>query len=137
MKIVELVENGTAYTVWIGTSAADNWQMIQSAEPDDIWFHLEGVPSCHIILKKEFARLNDESSDTLTVKRFHADAEPDDAILYACAALCKKHTAKYRILMNRDCPPVQCTRVSNIRLGKTVGSVYIKDSRCLCKLRVK
>jgi hypothetical protein len=33
----------------IGQKCSDHFTMIDEAQPNDIWFHLEDYPSCHII----------------------------------------------------------------------------------------
>ena len=35
----------------VGTDAQDNFVIIDSAEPTDMWFHLSGHSSCHVIAK--------------------------------------------------------------------------------------
>lgn len=39
------------YIFVIGQNKNDNFQIIDESEPTDIWFHVEGEPSCHVILK--------------------------------------------------------------------------------------
>jgi len=36
-------------TFSIGKNAKGNDEAISAAEPDDIWFHLEGQSSCHVV----------------------------------------------------------------------------------------
>lgn len=36
------------YTVRIDKSAKDNWDMIDKADQNDLWFHLESFPSPHV-----------------------------------------------------------------------------------------
>ena len=33
----------------VGQSAQENHDMIDAAEPTDLWFHVTGRPSCHVI----------------------------------------------------------------------------------------
>ena len=35
--------------VLIGQNAKENWKIIDMSEPDDMWFHLDNYPSCHIV----------------------------------------------------------------------------------------
>ena len=35
----------------IGTSASCNWELLDNADKDDIWVHLDGFPSCYVICK--------------------------------------------------------------------------------------
>lgn len=40
---------------YIGMNAQDNFDIIDQSEPEDLWFHVEGQASCHIVasLSKE------------------------------------------------------------------------------------
>jgi predicted ribosome quality control (RQC) complex YloA/Tae2 family protein len=35
----------------IGSNAQDNHNIIDDADPEDIWFHISDRPSCHVICK--------------------------------------------------------------------------------------
>jgi predicted ribosome quality control (RQC) complex YloA/Tae2 family protein len=35
----------------VGSDAQDNFNIIDAAEPTDMWFHLSGHSSCHVIAK--------------------------------------------------------------------------------------
>ena len=35
----------------IGGNAQENHDIIDDAHPDDLWFHVSGLPSCHVIAK--------------------------------------------------------------------------------------
>jgi predicted ribosome quality control (RQC) complex YloA/Tae2 family protein len=50
MKTEVFVFDNTEYTIYIGQNKTENWQLIDVAEKTDIWFHVEGAPSCHVIL---------------------------------------------------------------------------------------
>ena len=39
------------YTFIIGKNKEDNFRIIDESVDTDIWFHVEGEPSCHVILK--------------------------------------------------------------------------------------
>ena len=36
-------------TLLIGQNAKENWNIIDDSEDEDIWFHLDNVPSCHMV----------------------------------------------------------------------------------------
>jgi predicted ribosome quality control (RQC) complex YloA/Tae2 family protein len=50
MKTEVFVFDNTEYTIYIGQNKTENWQLIDVAEKTDIWFHVEGASSCHVIL---------------------------------------------------------------------------------------
>lgn len=114
MKLLNIIDNDVAYTLWIGTSAIDNWRIIECSDKDDMWFHVEGVPSCHVILKN--------------------GGQYSAAMLQMSASLCRENTVKLR---GKRCPPIIATEVGNIRLGKTAGMVHILNQSMVQRFRVK
>lgn len=45
--------NSVEYNIFIGQNKFENFELIDETMPTDIWFHVENIPSCHIILKTE------------------------------------------------------------------------------------
>jgi len=93
---------GKIYNILIGVNGQNNWDIIDSSSQNDIWFHVENQPSCHVIIKTD--------GDTKIEKR---------VINYA-AMLCKmnskaKHQKNTRIIY---------TLIKNVKKGDTVGSVH-------------
>ncbi len=43
-------EMSKEYTIHIGQSAQENENIIRSANPNDLWFHLDGMSGPHIII---------------------------------------------------------------------------------------
>ena len=41
-----VLDNGT---ISIGKDAVQNWKIIDSANPEDYWFHIANCSSCHVI----------------------------------------------------------------------------------------
>lgn len=84
----------------IGLNAKDNWNIIDNAKQNYIWFHIDKLPSAHIIM---------ESND-ITKKN-----------IINGALLCKdnsKYNSKVSIIY---------TEIKNIRKGKNIGEVYVKN----------
>lgn len=48
MKLFTTIEGGVV--IRVGRNAKDNDTLVASAQPHQIWFHLEGRPSAHVIL---------------------------------------------------------------------------------------
>lgn len=113
-----MISGGREYYIWIGTSAKDNWDIIRESEPDDRWFHIAGLPSCHVIL------------------RHHGYL--DDAIRTICAELCIANTSQCKKLNKATLKSLKIitTDVSNLTLGDKVGSVLIRDEKLLAHLRL-
>ena len=75
------------WTLLVGASDADNdYLSTQVAEPNDWWFHADGVPGSHVILR---AKQNDEpGKDTLrqaaAVAAYHSKARHAGTISVHC-----------------------------------------------------
>ena len=41
--------SGTEYTILIGCNKYENFKIINDSIGSDIWFHVDGEPSCHVI----------------------------------------------------------------------------------------
>jgi predicted ribosome quality control (RQC) complex YloA/Tae2 family protein len=42
---------GISVTYWIGQNAKDNFDILDKADENDLWFHLYNQPSCHVIAR--------------------------------------------------------------------------------------
>jgi predicted ribosome quality control (RQC) complex YloA/Tae2 family protein len=49
LKYVDCVKLSIEFI--IGSNAKENHEIIDNANPDDIWFHISDRPSCHVICK--------------------------------------------------------------------------------------
>ena len=99
-------QNDLLYTVWIGQNAQDNWDIISMADQNDMWFHVEGFPSSHVILRC-------------------ANGTYDKRILNRCAVLCKEHSKQ------KDARNVIIiyTEIKNITKGDKPGAVITKKTK--------
>ena len=104
-----LLYTGRQVRFLIGTSDKDNFQVIDASDPEDIWFHIEGMPSCHIVAE---------------LKEMYNKYEMNEITRFG-AQLCKEQHAKYKPIQNL---PVVYTEVKNIKKTKTVGSVVTKST---------
>ena len=100
MKVIEL-ENGFCK---IGESAQENWDIIKESNQNDLWFHIDKLPSCHVVLDSKNKKFNNND-----IKK--------------CAELCKensKYSHKVTIIY---------TEIKNISIYKSkIGSVVVKKS---------
>ena len=53
MKIEIFTHGSKDYTITIGKNKEENWQLIDASSPDDVWFHIDNQPSCHVVLKND------------------------------------------------------------------------------------
>jgi predicted ribosome quality control (RQC) complex YloA/Tae2 family protein len=100
-----------SFVINIGKNAKHNWELIDIAANDDIWFHVDSYASSHIIIHLE----NISSDDFIKTNK---------DIIRDCAIVCKakskaKDEKKVKIIY---------TTINNIKKGKGVGSVIILDS---------
>ena len=105
-------------TYWIGENAQDNWDMIDKSEQNDIWFHLDGHPSTHVILK-----IADLGKNML--KKISKQT------LIHCAVQCKLHSKFGEISSNKQKMKVIYTEVKNVSKADKLGSVYTKKENYL------
>ena len=90
----------------VGTSAQDNFDIIDISDPDDIWFHVKDESSCHVIAKMpDVGEKIDKKMRRLIIKQG--------------ALLCKMES-KYKSAKNLE---IIYTKVKNVKKTATVGSV--------------
>jgi predicted ribosome quality control (RQC) complex YloA/Tae2 family protein len=78
MKIDIFTHASKEYIIAIGRNKEENWQLIDASNPDDVWFHIDNQPSCHVVLK------NDEKVKLKDIPR---------QVLKRAAYLCKINSA--------------------------------------------
>jgi len=84
----------------VGTSARNNWEILDQAEPHHWWFHLNSYPSCYVICE-------------------------DGDRVEECARLCKEKS-RYKNLRNLKVCYTQC---QNLVKTQKVGEVTFKSNR--------
>jgi predicted ribosome quality control (RQC) complex YloA/Tae2 family protein len=95
----------------IGGNAAENFELIDNAEPNDIWFHVDGLPSAHIVASiPESMRL---------------DKKQWLKIAKQGSVLCKQHS-KYASQKNL---PIVFTEIKNVEKTDVIGRVNITNQR--------
>jgi len=114
-KYTHLIGTQT-FDIIVGTNAKENWDLIDSAEPDDLWFHVEDFPSGHVLIKERFeAKTN--------LQQIHYPNQIISIGSQYCKSQSKfKDKKKLKIIY---------TKISNIKKGKTVGSVFVRNSQCI------
>jgi predicted ribosome quality control (RQC) complex YloA/Tae2 family protein len=97
----------------IGKSAQDNFDCIDIGAPDDIWFHIKDVPSCHVI-----AKISEQSK---------LDKKITQTIVKHGALLCKQNS-KYKSSSNVE---IIYTKLSNVTKSEPVGSVIAENTKTI------
>lgn len=107
----EIFEHKTVeYLIEIGQNKQDNFDIIDLAIPTDIWFHVEGMSSCHVILKTEEKIRNIPHQ-----------------VLKRCAYLCKINS-KAKTLSKCD---ISYTTINNVTKTAIIGQVHIKNYKTI------
>lgn len=99
-------------TFYIGRNQNENFAVIDKGKPDDLWFHANGVSSCHVV-----AILPNDISK--------ADRK---YIIKAGALLCKKYTNKLASINGVE---IGYTEIINIQKTKTPGCVKITSQKTI------
>jgi len=109
MKTVTIFDNlvNMELTVYVGHNAIENWQIIDISKPNDLWFHLQDMPSSHVVLSIP-SNIKKVSKQTIN----------------KCALLCKEHSkmANYKNIK------VIYTDIRNIKKSTEIGSVITKKT---------
>lgn len=103
------------FTYLIGKNAEDNFGIIDASNPEDIWFHISGYSSCHVVLK---IPTNGENLCKKTLR----------TIIKKGALLCKINTNK---LKNEKNVEVIYTPIKNVVKTEIKGSVITKNTKSL------
>jgi predicted ribosome quality control (RQC) complex YloA/Tae2 family protein len=111
-EIISIQDNDI--TFFIGGNAKENFEIIDSAKSDDLWFHVDNLPSCHII-----AAISD-----ITDNKSKKDIR---YIVKQGALLCKKYS-KYKSVSNL---PITYTYISNVHKTDVIGSVITTNSKII------
>ena len=98
----------TNVTFYIGQNAQDNHNIIDEADPEDIWFHIHETSSCHVI-----AIVHNMS---ITKKQL-------SKIIKQGALLCKQYS-KQKSHRNTN---IIYSKLKNVTKTHTVGSVNVAD----------
>lgn len=105
MVVVETISRDEVeITFRLGKNAIENHKLIDDADPNDLWFHLDGFPSGHCIL--EVNRINDIDSIDIIYA----------ANLVKSHSKLKNHNKKLKVIY---------TNVGNLKKGKAKGEVIM------------
>ena len=97
----------------IGGNAKENFELIDNAMPNDIWFHIDGLPSEHVIASIP------ENLDIDRKKRLK--------IAKQGALLCKQHS-KYASQKNVS---IVYTEIQNVTKTEVLGQVNVNLSKVI------
>jgi predicted ribosome quality control (RQC) complex YloA/Tae2 family protein len=104
----ESVHDDCKYKIKVGESAQENWDLIDASSQNDIWFHVEAHPSCHVVL------IIDQKKKT-----------PHKTVINYCGALCKEGSK----LKDSKNVKIIYTNIKNVKKGDKTGSVTTKNTK--------
>jgi predicted ribosome quality control (RQC) complex YloA/Tae2 family protein len=96
----------------IGKDARNNTDIINQSQDNDLWFHVNNLPSCHVI-----AHIHD-----LNISR------KDIPYIVTQGALLCKQNSKYKSYKNVE---IIYTRIKNVKTLETPGSVMTTDTKII------
>ena len=111
MKTITYNCDDRIFQIFVGTNAKENWALIDSSDKFDLWFHVDGFPSGHVIVKE------------ILSKNKIAKDFPYELIIEG-AIKCKNQSK----LKNEKCKIVYTT-IENVIKGKEIGSVFTKNEK--------
>lgn len=97
----------------IGQNSQDNFDIIDDSEPNDLWFHLYGESSCHVI-----AIINPE---------IKLDKKQKRQIITQGALLCKQNS-RHKSAKNVN---IIYTEIKNIEKTEIVGTVHVNEQKSI------
>lgn len=97
----------------IGQNSQDNFDIIDSSNPNDIWFHLYGESSCHVI-----ASINPD---------IKLDKKQKRQIITQGALLCKQNS-RHKSAKNVN---IIYTEIKNIEKTEIVGTVHVNEQKSI------
>lgn len=102
----ESVQDDCIYNIKVGENAQENWDLISASEQNDIWFHVENNPSCHVVLSV-------------------GSKKPHKSVINYCASLCKEGSKR----KNSRTVNVIYTEIRNVRKADKPGSVTTRNTK--------
>lgn len=101
----------TDVTFHIGENRHDNFDVIDMADANDLWFHAKNVSSCHVVAELPDPNISKKATQEIVV--------------HGCR-LCKEHTSKLNGTHNVE---FIYTQIKNVTKTKTPGMVTHTDSK--------
>lgn len=106
----------------IGISAKNNFEIIDQAHKNDIWFHLKGISSCHVIacLKNiTYTTLDDAMPNCYDLTFNELNKKQKQQIIKQGALLCKQYS---RMKSTKNVEIIY-TKIEHVQKLDVIGSV--------------
>lgn len=114
MKSLEIKIQGLDVPVQckIGQNAHENQTLVTSGDPSDLWFHVDGISSAHVVVSLPRG----------------IDRKQRGKIIVQGALLCKQHTAKMKSVQN---VPIVYTTLEHVTPTNIPGSVVTSNTNII------
>jgi predicted ribosome quality control (RQC) complex YloA/Tae2 family protein len=106
----------------IGINAKNNFEIIDEADKNDIWFHLKGTSSCHVVacLKNiTYTTLDDDMPNCYDLSFDELDKKQKQQIIKQGALLCKQYS-RMKSMKNVE---IIYTKIEHVEKLDVIGSV--------------
>lgn len=100
-------------TFYIGRNARENFEIIDAAGPEDLWFHADDSSSCHVVALCGGLSLDKKQMRT---------------VCKAGAQICKENTKKLAGLREVS---ILYTTIKNVTKTEVLGSVIAHNTKVL------
>lgn len=116
MKVVErfIEPLNTTFRYVVGQNAQDNFDIIDSADPDDYWFHVQNEPSCHVIC--DLSKLS-----------IPLDKKQLRYVLKQGSIICKQYS-KHKSMPETT---IVYTQIKNVAKTNIIGQVSVANSKVI------
>jgi predicted ribosome quality control (RQC) complex YloA/Tae2 family protein len=114
----------------VGKNAHNNFELIDQAHPNDIWFHLKDVSSCHVIacLKNiRYTTRNDELPNYYDIDFDTLDKKDKQQIITQGALLCKQFSK----LKSEKNVEIIYTKIEDVHKTNVAGSVLTTNNKVI------
>ena len=109
----------------IGRNAEDNFNLIDESDKNDLWFHINNKPSCHVIARLQNIRFTTQDND---LPHFDTlENKQKQQIIKQGALICKQFS-KFKSEKNVE---VVYTKIENVVKTEIIGSVLASKSKII------
>ena len=114
----------------VGSSAKNNFEIIDEANPNDLWFHLKDVSSCHVIAcfkNIQYTTRDDELPNFYDIVFDDLEKKEKQQIIKQGALICKQ----YSKLKSAKNVPITYTKIEDVQKTDVPGSVLTFKSKVI------
>ena len=112
-EIIYFTNINQSFTFYIGENENEQFEIMDIAKPNDIWFHAENGSSCHVILSLD-------ENINLSKKEKHT-------ILKRGALLCKMNTNRIKGIIEKN--SFIYTNIENVKKTSIPGRVITENTK--------